>query len=78
MPYIYSNVIGSFLIDDELNITKEECFKTLEDYKNKEKFEKKLAKKCPKAKRLNKDQLTKVLEKFKDEKYFNEFYKKNL
>jgi nucleolar protein 56 len=78
MSYIYSNIIGSFLIDDELNITKEELFKSLDDYKNKEKFEKKLAKKSPKAKRLNKKQLTKVLVHFKEKKYFNEYYKRNL
>lgn len=77
MPYIYSNLIGSFLIDDDLNITKEKLFKTLEDYENREEFEKKLAKKCPKAKRLNRKQLTRVLEHFKENKYFKDFYERN-
>jgi len=78
MPYIYSNIIGSFILDEDFGITAKQLFKTVKDYQNREKSEKKLLKKYPKAKTVPKEKLTAVLELFKDSAYYSKFHQNNL
>ena len=67
MVYLFTNVIGSFVLDDKLKIVKSHLFKNLEEYNNREK-----------TKELPPEKLAQVLAIFKDKKYFSEFRKKNL
>jgi len=77
MSYIYSNIIGSFVIDEDFRIVAKQLFKSAKDYEEKEKIEKKLLKKHPEAEPLPKEVLAAVLELFKDPKYYKQFYEKN-
>jgi len=78
VKYIFSNLIGSFVFDDKLKIVDKILFKNLEEYKNKDKFEEKLKNKHKDAKTAEENQLKKILLFFKNNRYFNDFYKKNL
>lgn len=78
MPYVYSNIIGSFILDEDFRIIAKELFKSAKDYQDKEKSEKKLLKKYPKAKNVPKEELGAVLELFKDKAYYEKFYQNNL
>ena len=73
--YIYSNIIGSFIIDNNFKIVDTLKFKNINDFLDKEKFEQKLIKKFKKVEKINPK---KVLYLFKDKKYFSELYNKNL
>ncbi len=77
MNYIFTNLLGTFIVDEKLSIVDSLPFKSLNDYKNKEKSEAKLQKKHN-AKPLPKEKLPQALLVFKDEKYFSDFYNKNL
>ena len=78
MPkFIFSNVIGSFVFDENHKLVDGLLFKDIEQYKNKEEYEDKLAKKHASSMPENKD-LHNILLFFKDKKYFSQFYKKNL
>lgn len=77
MNYIFSNILGAFVIDDQLKVLDSLLFKSVEDYKNKEKTEAKLQKKHH-AKPLPKEKLPQALLLFKDTKYYQDFYQKNL
>ncbi len=77
MNYIFTNILGCFVFDEKLTIIDSTPFKSLDDYKNKEKSEAKLQKKHN-ASPLPKEKLLQALLAFKDQKYYQDFYNKNL
>lgn len=76
--YIFSNLIGSFAFDEKFEVVDKILFKDLGQYKNKSHYEEKLKNKYKDAKDAEKSQLNEILLFFKNNKYFNNFYKKNL
>ncbi|MBU0457087.1 MAG: hypothetical protein ABH824_01985 [Nanoarchaeota archaeon] len=77
MKYLFTNIIGSFVLDGKLKIVDSTLFKNVEEHKNKEKSEKQLKQKH-KAEQLPNEKLHQALLLFKDKQYHQEFYKKNL
>ncbi len=77
MNYIFTNILGTFILDEKLTIVDSVLFKSIEEYKNKETSEAKLNKKHN-AKPLPKDRFPQALLLFKDVKYYQDFYQKNL
>ncbi len=78
MTFIFTNIIGSFVVDDSLKIIDSIEFKDIKDYlNNKDKVHAELAKKH-KAQEMPKERIIEVLSLFKEEKYRKEFYTRNL
>ncbi|MDO8511009.1 MAG: hypothetical protein Q7S55_02485 [Nanoarchaeota archaeon] len=77
MNYIFTNLLGTFILDEKLTVIDSLPFKSVEEYKNKKKSEEKLQKKHD-AKPLPKERLLQVLLLFKDAKYYQDFYQRNL
>lgn len=77
MNYIFTNVLGTFIFDEKLTIVDSFLFKSLEEYNSKEKSEAKLQQKHN-TKPLPKEKLPQALLAFKDAKYYQDFYDKNL
>lgn len=77
MNYIFTNILGSFIIDDKLQILDSVQFKSVDEYQHKEKTQEKLQQKHH-AQPLPKEKLPHVLLLFKETKYYQEFYNKNL
>ena len=77
MNYIFTNILGTFIFDEKLAIVDSLLFKSLEEYNSKEKFEAKFQKKHN-AQPLPKEKLPQALLVFKDQKYYQDFYDKNL
>jgi len=77
MNYIFTNLLGAFILDEKMMIIDSIPFKNLEEYKHKEKSEAKLQQKHN-AKLLPKDKLLQALLLFKEAKYYQEFYHQNL
>ena len=71
--YIYSNLIGTFVFNEHFKPINKILFKNIEDYNKKEKFEKQLSKyknlKSPEG-----HELARILESFKNNAYFTDFY----
>jgi len=78
MVYFFTNLLGTFLLDEHLRIVEELLFKSVQDYLKKETAEKKLWKTNPSMKPLPLEKLPQVLALFRDQKYFTSFYQKNL
>ena len=78
MNYLFTNLIGTFILDDHLKIIDQIPFKTIQEYLNKETAEQKLTKKHPLVKLLPPEKLSLALDNFQDKKYHQEFYLKNL
>jgi len=76
--FIFSNVIGSFVYNEGYNLVDGLLFKDIEQYKNKKKYDEKLAKKHINIASPKDKDLINILLFFKDKKYFSQFYKKNL
>ena len=72
MEYLYTNLLGSFVFDDKFSIIKEKRFKTAIDFLDKDKVEKELLKKFPKAEIAKKEALRSILAQFNDKKYSEE------
>lgn len=77
MVYTFTNIIGSFVLDENMKIIDSILFKSIEDYQSKEKTEQKLINKY-KAKEIPKEKLLAALNNFKDKEYFSKFYQQNL
>ena len=77
MSYLFTNILGTFVFDEKLTIIDSIPFKSIEEYKHKENSEAKLQKKHN-AKPLPKEKLPQALLVFKDQKYYPDFYQKNL
>ncbi|MEW5896928.1 MAG: NOP5/NOP56 family protein [Nanoarchaeota archaeon] len=86
MNCLFTNIIGSFVIEckeGNLKITDFLLFKSIDDYQNKEKTEKKLKQKHKSVQLLPEDKLHQVLLLLKDmlskdEKVYEDFYTKNM
>ena len=77
--YIFSNLIGVFVFDEQFNVVDQMLFANLEDYKNKQKFIEKLKNRgFLNLKEPDKDEFKKILLFFKSKIFLNEFYNKNL
>ena len=79
MPnFIFSNLIGSFVFDENCNLIEQSLFKDIEQYKDKEKYEEKLVQKHKDALEPKGKVLQNILQFFKNKTYFTEFHAKNL
>ncbi|MEK6863128.1 MAG: NOP5/NOP56 family protein [Nanoarchaeota archaeon] len=77
MNYIFTNILGTFVLDENMAAVDSLLFKSIEEYKKKEKSEAKLQKKYN-AKPLPADKLSRALLLFKGPEYFAQFYQQNL
>ncbi|MBI2125243.1 hypothetical protein HYU08_01675 [Candidatus Woesearchaeota archaeon] len=77
MNYIFTNILGTFVLDEKNTIVDSITFKSIEEYKHKETAEAKLQQKHN-ASPLPKEKLLQALLLFKDAKYYQDFYTKNL
>jgi nucleolar protein 56 len=79
MPkFIFSNIIGSFVFNENYKLVDGLLFKDIEQYKDKETYEEKLMQKHKDLTAPKDIDLYNILLFFKDKKYFSQFYKKNL
>jgi nucleolar protein 56 len=76
--YIYSNLIGTFVFNEHFKIISKVLFRNSEEYRNRERYEKQFVKKYKQLKTPEGKEVVRILENFKDNKYFNDFYKRNL
>lgn len=76
MRYIFTNLIGAFILNDKFEIIDEFLFKDLSEYKNKAHVLK--LKEKHKTVQLENTNIANVLERLKDERYFDSLRKLNL
>ncbi len=76
--YLFSNILGVFVFDEQFNVVDEILFKNLEDYKNKEKFIVKIQSKHENIKELDDYALKRILSYFKNKNFFQEFHRLNI
>jgi len=76
--FIFSNIIGSFVFDENYKLVDEMLFKDINQYKNKNEFQEKLKQKHGNLSIPNDKDIYNILMFFKNRKYFSEFNKKNL
>lgn len=75
--YIFINVFGIFVFDEQFRVVEEISLKTLKDYKNKDEYIDKLKHKHN-IKESNEESLKKIFLYFKNKKFNVDFYNKNL
>ncbi len=73
MKYVFTNIIGNFILDEKGVVLEKNEFKGLEDYSNREKLEQKLVKKHPQAQRLPQEKILLILKLLRDKSYFSKF-----
>src|SRR3989339_1644737 len=78
MKYLFSNVLGCFIFDNQFNLIEEVKFIKTEDYFKKNKLEPELNKKYPDLVSVPPEKLSSILSFFKDSKFYSLFYQKNL
>ncbi len=76
--YVFSNIIGVFVFDENINLVDEMLFDNVGDYKNKEQFIETLKNKYDNLIEPDEEILKQILLYFKNNKFFNEFYGKNI
>ncbi|NQV91930.1 NOP58 family protein [Candidatus Woesearchaeota archaeon] len=76
--YLYTNIIGSFVLNKELEIVESLEFEDIEDYLHKYQFENKLQQKHKNLQPLPDYKEREMLVLFKDDIYMEKFYKQNL
>lgn len=76
--YIFTNLIGVFVFDGKAKLVDKIPFKSLEEYKNPEKSIQKLNKKHKNLEEPDLKTKKRILDFFKDNQFYQEFYKKNL
>ena len=76
MKYLFTNVLGSFMLDNGKII--DNIMFNDQEFVTKETYEKKLRQKYPDSKPLPPEQLFLILELFKDKKYYPSFYRRNV
>ena len=76
--FLFSNVIGSFVFDENYKLVDGLLFKDIEHYKNKKEFEEKLRQKHKGVTEPKDADLYNILSFFKNKKYYPQFYNKNL
>ena len=78
MKYLFSNVLGTFVLDDKLKVTNSIHFTKPEEFLKREKLENELKKKNKDLIPLPIEKLSSVLEQFKDKKHYALFFETNL
>src|SRR3989338_10619110 len=78
MKYLFSNILGSFVLDDQLNVIDNLSFSSASEYLHPQNNEQKLKKRHPQATSLPTDKISPVLLSFKDPQYYDAFYAKNM
>ena len=78
MKYLFSNILGSFVLDDQLNVIDNLSFSSASEYLHPQNNEQKLKKRHPQATPLPADKISPVLLSFKDPQYYDAFYAKNM
>ncbi len=76
--FIFSNIIGSFVFDENHKLLDEMLFKDIGQYKDKKAYEEKLIKKHGNPAIPEGNDLYNILVFFKDKKYFPQLYKRNI
>ena len=76
--FIFSNIIGCFVFDENYRIIDEILFKDIEQYSNKSIYEEKLMEKHRDAIIPDEDSLHHILLVFKNKKYFPDFSSRNI
>lgn len=76
--YIFSNILGVFVFDEKFNLADEILFKGIEDYQNKNKHIEAIKNRHNDIKEPDEESLKKILRYFKDKKFLNDFYNKNI
>lgn len=76
--YLFSNIIGVFVFDEQFNVVDKILFEGLEDYQNRSKFIEKLKNRHENAEEPTQEALSKILLYFKNKEFFSGFYNKNL
>lgn len=76
--FIFSNIIGSFVFNENCTLVDGLLFKDIEQYKNKKVYEEKLKEKHKDATTPAEKELYNILLFFKNKKYFSQFHNKNL
>lgn len=76
--YLFPNMLGVFVFDEEFNIADEIIFENLEDYKNREKFIDEIKNRHKNLAVPDGKALSNILIHFKNKKFFQDFYIKNL
>ena len=78
MKYLFTNILGSFVLDDQLEVIDNLPFSSAQEYLHPQNNEQKLKKRHPQLTPLPFDKLSKVLLSFKDPQYYDAFYAKNM
>ena len=79
MPkFIFSNIMGSFVFNENYTLADGLLFKDIEQYKNKKEHEEKLKHKHKDITAPTEKELYNILLFFKNKKYFSQFHNKNL
>src|SRR3989344_8525090 len=76
--HLFSNIIGVFVFDDNFDLVDKMLFKSTGDYQNRSEFIEKIKSRHKDAKDADEKALQKILLHFKDTKFFNDFYDKNI
>ncbi|MFH2028372.1 MAG: NOP5/NOP56 family protein [Nanoarchaeota archaeon] len=76
--YLYSNIIGTFVFNEQFKPIKSIMFKNIEDYNSKSKYEKEISKSYKNIIKPNEKQLNKILEHFKDRSYHKDLRRQNI
>ena len=76
--YLFTNVLGVFVFDENLEVVGKILFENLEDYRNKEKSIEKIKKQYENIKEPDEEKFRKMLMYFKNFQFFNDFYNKNI
>jgi len=76
--YLFSSIFGVFVFDEKFNVVEEALFSSLEEYRNKSDIIENLKDKHKITQELNENALKTILLYFKNNKFFSEFYDKNL
>jgi len=78
VKFLFSNVIGSFVFDENYKLVDGLLFKDIEQYKNKKEQEEKLKQKHSYITIPKDSDIYNILLFFKNKKYYSQFYNKNL
>ncbi len=76
--YLFSNILGVFVFDEQFKVVDEVLFNNLEDYENKRQYIEQIKKKYSNLKDIDKEALGKILAYFKNNGFFEKFCNKNL
>jgi len=78
MKYLFSNILGAFVFDNQFNLVEEIKFNKIEGEKSIKETETKLKNKYRDARYVPEEKIDKILFFFKSKKYFQRFHSQNL